>query len=188
MPEPPPASPGDLHRALIRFIDVLEAHDTPYMIVGAIAVAVWGRPRTTADVDVTIRADAAALDTLTERARASGFAADDRWLEWNPLLRGSQVRLLSSDIVIDAMRPRDQHEEAALDRRRPVQFEGRALWVAAPDDLILMKLKAGRPRDFEDAIGILAAQGGALDEAYLMSWARRLGVMDELAYLLGEER
>jgi hypothetical protein len=49
-----------------------------------------------------------------------------------------------------------------------------------------MKLKAGRPRDFEDAIGILAAQRGVLDEAYMFDWARRIGVADELSYVLTE--
>ena len=41
--------------------------------------------------------------------------------------------------------------------------------------MILMKLKAGRPRDFEDAVGVLVVQREMLDEAYMVDWARRLG-------------
>jgi hypothetical protein len=76
------------------------------------------------------------------------------------------------------MRPRDV--------RQAVPLEGRPLWFAAPEDLILMKLKAGRPRDFEDALGVLVAQRAMLDEAYMTDWARRLGIADELAYVLRE--
>jgi hypothetical protein len=156
------------------------------MVVGALAVAVWGRPRATADIDVTVLGDAAQLEAVVAAAARSGFTTDERWLEWNPLLRGLQVRLTSHDAVVDAMRPRDRHEETALDRRRAVDVEGRPLWVVAPDDLILMKLKVGRPHDFEDAMGVLTAQRATLDDAYLEDWARRIGVLDELSYLLGE--
>lgn len=87
---------------------------------------------------------------------------------------------------VDVMRPRDSHEERAIQRRRPLAIEGHRLWFAAPDDLILMKLKAGRPRDFEDAVGVLVAQREALDEGYMADWARRLTIADELAYVLRE--
>lgn len=186
MPDPvPPPAPG-LHETLLRFVDVLEARDVAYMIVGAVAVGVWGRPRTTLDIDVTIRADTAGLEAIAAAAAPLEFVVDRQWLEWNPLLRGQQLRLTRGGVMVDAMRPRDSHEEMALDRRRDVVVDTRRLWFAAPDDLVLMKLKAGRPRDFEDVVGILTSQGGALDRPYLFDWARRLGVADELAYVLRE--
>jgi hypothetical protein len=49
-----------------------------------------------------------------------------------------------------------------------------------------MKIKVGRPRDFEDAATVLAAQRADLDEGYLADWASRLGVADEMSYLLRE--
>lgn len=49
-----------------------------------------------------------------------------------------------------------------------------------------MKLKVGRPRDFEDAIVVLVEQRDTVDEAYMTRWAERLGIADELAYLLRE--
>ncbi len=35
--------------------------------------------------------------------------------------------------------------------------------VAAAEDLVVMKVLAGRPKDFEDVKSIVAAQGGKLD-------------------------
>jgi hypothetical protein len=182
--EPSAAAPDALQRALTEFVSFLESRGIAYMIVGAMAVAVWGRPRATADIDVTLRLDREALGALAEHAESAGFPLDRQWLEWNPSLRGQQIRLTRGGLTVDAMRPRDAHEEAALARRRPVPVAGRTLWLVAPDDLILMKLKAGRPRDFEDALTVLMAQRGSLDEGYLSDWAARLGVSGELAYLL----
>lgn len=133
------------------------------MIVGAVAVGAWGRPRATADIDVTVLVDEAGLEQIAREA---------------------QVRLTATGVVVDVMRPRDSHEERAIQRRRPLAIDGHRLWFAAPDDLILMKLKAGRPRDFEDAVGVLVAQREALDEGYMADWARRLTIADELAYVL----
>ncbi|MBI4512486.1 MAG: hypothetical protein HY702_00110 [Gemmatimonadetes bacterium] len=156
------------------------------MIVGAVAVGVWGRPRATADIDVTVFVDAAGLDGIVLAAEPLGLDLDRQWQEWNPLRRGAQVRLTAADVVVDAMRPRDSHEEGAIHRRRALAIETRQLWFVAPDDLILMKLKAGRPRDFEDAVGVLVLQREILDEPYMTDWARRLGILDELAYVLRE--
>ena len=180
------AEPADeLRRALVELVAFLESRRIPYMIVGAMAVAVWGRPRATADIDVTLRIDREGLESLAEHAGSSGFLLDRQWLEWNPSLRGHQIRLTRAGVSVDAMRPRDAHEDAALTRRQPVPVEGHTLWFVAPDDLILMKLKAGRPRDFEDAMTVLTAQRASLDDAYLSDWAARLGISDELTYLLG---
>lgn len=53
-----------------------------------------------------------------------------------------------------------------------------------PEDLILLKLKAGRPTDFEDALGIVMNPHLQLDLAYLREWADRLGLQGELRYVL----
>ncbi len=87
------------------------------MIVGAMAVAVWGRPRATADIDVTLRIDRGDLESLAEHAESSGFLLDRQWFEWNPLLRGHQIRLTRGGLTMDAMRTRDAHEEGHRGRR-----------------------------------------------------------------------
>jgi hypothetical protein len=175
-----------LRQTLFRLADLLEAEGIVYMIVGALAVAMWGRPRATADIDVTLHGDAERLEALATRAERAGFRLDREWLQWQPLLRDRHRRLTAPGGIVDLMRPRDDQEEAALGRRRHLLVEGRPLPFVAPDDLILMKLKAGRPRDFEDAASVLAAQRELIDEGYMSDWARRLGVDEELTYLLGE--
>lgn len=176
----------ELRHTLFRLADLLEADGVVYMVVGALAVAAWGRARATADIDVTLGVDAERLETLAGGAESVGLTVDREWLEWQPLLRARHRRLIGEGVVVDLMRPRDDHEDGALARRRYLPVYHRRLPFAAPDDLILMKLKAGRPHDFEDALSVLIAQRETIDERYMVDWARHLGIADELNYLLGQ--
>lgn len=179
--------PERLHRALSEISALLDARGNPYMAVGAIAVAIWGRPRATVDIDVTVLTDPAGLEALAQAATAAAFAVDEEWQTANPLLHGQHLRLIRHDIVIDLMRPRNDHEHHALGRSRRVAMAGKSVPVVAPDDLILMKLKVGRPRDFDDALGVLEMRRAEMDETYLFDWAQRLGITDELAWLMDAE-
>lgn len=183
-PEPLPIHPDRLRQSLFRFVDLLESRHIPYMIIGAMAVAMWGQPRATADVDFTVLTDPEGLESLGAEAERQGFVIDRQWLEWNPLQREFQMRLTSGEVLIDVSRPRDRHDEAALDRRRALEVEGRTLWFVSAEDLIIMKLKAGRPRDFEDVVSVLSRQRDKLDILYMEDWAWRLRVYDELSYVL----
>lgn len=71
-----------------------------------------------------------------------------------------------------------------LDRRRAVNFHGLTIWMSSPEDLVLMKLRASRPRDFDDVISIVKNPRLQLDLDYLWNWADRLGLQDELQYVL----
>lgn len=53
-----------------------------------------------------------------------------------------------------------------------------------PEDYILMKAKAGRPRDFSDANRVASQTLDELDYRYLRAWSRRLGIFEELQYIV----
>ncbi len=182
--EPTQVQPDRFRQTLLKFVALLEEQQIPYMIIGAMAVVMWGKPRATVDIDFTVLTDPDGLDAIGAKAEREGFAIDRQWLEWHPMQRGLQLRLTSADILIDVVRPMDQHQEEAFHRRRPVVLGGRSVWFVSPEDLIVMKLKAGRPHDFEDAVSVLSAQKGKLDEKYMADWAWRIGVYDEFTYIL----
>lgn len=80
---------------------------------------------------------------------------------------------------------------AELGRRQRADILGVSTWVASPEDTILSKLEwsalaGGSARQMGDVRGVLAAQGTALDRAYLAAWAERLGVAAVLEGLLAE--
>lgn len=87
-------------------------------------------------------------------------------------------------IPLNILLTADAHEEITLTRRHPLEILGIHTWVCGPEDLILMKLKASRPHDFEDVLSIVSNPNLTLDLDYLWSWAERLGLQSELHYVL----
>ena len=52
----------------LRVGEAIEHSRITYMIVGAVAVGAWGRPRATADIDVTVLADETGLEAIVRAA------------------------------------------------------------------------------------------------------------------------
>lgn len=177
-------SPTDLGRSVLATVDLLRRARLRYMIIGGIAVSIWGRPRTTLDIDFVVLTDREGLDRFGARAERRGFHIDRQWAEWNPMARANQLRLIHRNLRIDLLLPAGEHDRHALTRRCLRSWYHRRLWFVAPEDLILQKLKVGRPRDFEDALSIFEVQKGRLDEAYLLWWGGKLGIAAELCYVM----
>ena len=53
----------ELESALVEVASLLEEIGLPYMLIGGLAVALWGEPRATLDVDVSVFARADIIDT-----------------------------------------------------------------------------------------------------------------------------
>lgn len=185
MPEP---GPEEFSHALFKIVDLLETVGATYFIFGAVAVGIWGRIRATLDVDFMIQTDDAGFGRIEAMAEPLGLTVDRQWLDWNPQRSGVQLRLILEPFRADVVRAIGAHDLASMERRRRVNWRGRPLWVVSPEDLILQKLNAQRDQDLIDAVGIVeeqrGVQRGALDEEYLDLWAGRLGIEQELAYIL----
>jgi hypothetical protein len=156
-------------------------------LIGALAVSAWGRIRTTQDIDLLVLSHQPARAELIDAFLARGFQPDTIWMELNPMAKDVVSRLihpLHPGIPLDLVFAVDPQSESALARRQSLQVFGISLWVCSPEDLILLKLKASRPRDFEDALGIIKNPRLQLDFAYLWSWADRLRLQGELHYIL----
>lgn len=169
---------------LARVVACFQRERVLYVLIGAWALAVWGRPRATNDVDFLVLVNEADLARLSERMTQAGMALDETWLHWNPLLRGFQLRFQFQGTTVDVFRPRDAHDRQIFQRKRKKRLDGRYYWLVCPEDFILQKLKVGRPRDFEDALSVLERSGKSLDKRYLQRWADRIGIGAELNYIL----
>ncbi len=156
----------------------------PYTIVGGFAGNVWGVARATLDIDVLVGGRPSQFDRLISLADRNNLQPRPEFLELNPLLRGFMVRCRIENLHVDFLRPRDVHDRNVLRRRRQATFAGHRLWFPTAEDLILMKLKVGRDRDFDDATRIVEQQSPNLNQDYLLHWAERLGIQDELRYAL----
>ena len=88
-------------------------------------------------------------------------------------------------VDIDIFLAETRLQESLLARRSRLEVDGVPAWVVSPEDLILLKLIASRPRDIGDVMDILMAQG-QLDEEYLRRWATELGLLDALNRVMNE--
>jgi Nucleotidyltransferase of unknown function (DUF6036) len=151
-------------RALQALCLALDDARLPYMLVGGQANAVWGEPRATLDIDVTVWAEGRpnAVSQLTVRFRAlvaepETFVRETRVL---PLESADGVRI----DVIFGMLP---FEEEAIKRARPIRVAAMEVRVCTPEDLILMKILSDRERDIADARGVALRRMDDLDLEYL---------------------
>lgn len=158
-----------IHRTLADVADFLNKQDVPFAVIGGIAAAVRGEPRFTADVDIVVGIELDRAVALIDAAGKTPF---------RPLLSDAAdvvrvafllpLRHIETNIKVDLAIGVTGFERQMITRSTIVEFGDCSMPVATSEDLILMKLLAGRPRDTDDASGIIARQGEALDWEYLL--------------------
>ena len=156
---------------------VLPAWCDGWYLFGAQAVGVWGTPRLSADVDITIRLRVPDTLAFVNGMREAGF--DLRVADAEDFARRTRVLPFvhrESRIPVDAVLAGPGPEEEFLSRARTVAIEGVPVPVISPEDLIVTKVLAGRPKDVEDVRGILGQRGADLD---LGRVRRLLGLLEE---------
>jgi predicted nucleotidyltransferase len=168
-------------RVLGEATGALESASIEYGLLGGIASAVFGRPRSTLDVDIFIRPqDVARAQEMLSRA---GFEPKPSQHNW---LRKCVKERVLVDLIFTA-KGGIYLDEAMLARIRPVAYRGLSLRVVPPEDLVVMKAIASdqdTPGYWHDALGIIA--GSELDWNYLLHRAR-IGPRRVLALLLHAE-
>ena len=176
-----------LDHAIHDITRALESLRIAYAIIGGIANAVWGEPRATIDVDVTVAVDDDdLLATVPAIARSFRVPVSD------PVAFVQQTRVLPLDtadgVRIDVIFALLPFELEAIRRAKDVTIADRTVHVVTPEDLILMKIISERPRDAADAEAIVRRRIGELDQAYLEPRIRELAVALESDVILDRWR
>jgi hypothetical protein len=163
----PQTVPAELLAALANAFSELRAQ---WYLFGAQAAMVWGRPRLTADIDVTVRLEPEDPERLVRTLQARGFSlrvgdADD----FIHRTRVFPFLHVASGMPLDIVLAGPGLEDLFLSRARPVTMGGIVVPVISPEDLIATKILAGRPKDIEDVRGILRERLPDLDLALIRS-------------------
>jgi hypothetical protein len=139
------------------------------IVIGGLAVAIWGEPRLTRDVDlkVLLQRDRA---QLLVKALPAGF----RCLADQPEETLRRVGFLfvqdAAGIRIDFLLAETGFDVEALSRRRQVEMVAEKIAVCTAEDLIVYKMVSTRPRDHDDVLGVVRRQQDKLDDDYVTSW------------------
>jgi hypothetical protein len=139
-----------------------------YAFGGALALAYYGVPRATVDIDVNIfvlpsefASVARALSPLGVQANAAAHAR---------VKRDAQVRLFWNETAIDLFFAEDKFHVNAEMRRRNVEFGDVMIAVLAPEDLMVCKVVFDRKKDWLDIEQMLLATAGELDIDDVRAW------------------
>jgi predicted nucleotidyltransferase len=183
----------DLAQALQELTGLIESRALRYVVMGGLAVRVHGIPRPTYDIDFTVAIKRSDLPGLFSAVEALGYTVADAyksgWVDEVSGLPLVKFGLYFEDgaIDIDVFLAESPFQEEVLKRAQRHPIDGYSVWLVTPEDLILLKLLANRPRDIADIGDILFTQG-ALDESYLRRWADGLALSERLDQVLRDRQ
>lgn len=157
-----------------------------WYLFGAQAAVLWGRARTTADVDVTVEIELSQVEELLAAARKAGLVEREK----NTLQLARSARVVPlvtrSGMDVDVVLAGTGLEQTFLARARIVAIGELEIPIISPEDLIVAKLIAGRPRDIEDVRGVVEQRGRRLDVDYIEETLRDIEQQLELDGLLAQ--
>ncbi len=150
------------------------------IVIGGIAATLMGMPRLTVDIDAVLLLSIQELPELLQVAKEQGLepridSADD-------FARRHRVLLLShvpTGIPIDISLGMLPFEKEAVERSVKRTVEGVTFQVPTPEDLIILKAVAHRPKDLMDIQAIIENQHD-LDRARIEYWVKEFAQTMEL--------
>jgi predicted nucleotidyltransferase len=150
------------------------------VIVGGIAVSLLGSPRYTADVDAVFLISLDDLPRLMDNATKLGI--ESRIDDPIGFARKNRILLLrhvASGIDIDLSLGILPFEVEMVERSTEIDVGSLRLRLPTPEDLIIMKAIAHRPKDLGD-IQAVAANYPGLDKERIRFWIEQFGeVLDQ---------
>ncbi|MCB1093356.1 MAG: hypothetical protein KDL87_17595 [Verrucomicrobiae bacterium] len=166
-------------------VAALEKACIPHMLVGGLSSNIYSIPRSTKDVDFVVKLESSAFLREIECHLPDGFTFDPQITFEN--ITGNVRHLLRIDgtpLVVELfeLREGDAFQSERFRRRKSLHLPSlnRSVPIPTAEDVVVQKLRWARPKDLEDARGVMAVQGSALDYDYIRKWCLELGILDRL--------
>ena len=158
----------------------LDKSKIPYMIIGGQAVLLYGTPRLTRDIDITLDVDTDKFSTIEEICRKSGLEI----LPENPEDFARETKVLpaeepKSKIRVDFIFSFTEYEAQAIKRAKQVSMDEYPVKFASPEDVIIHKMVAARAIDEEDVKNILIKNKKSIDLKYIRKWLSEFSKISE---------
>ena len=151
----------------------LEQRSIDYVVIGGQALLIYGEPRLTKDIDITLAVGPERL------ADIQTLVSEHQWkiLVDSPKDFVSRTLVLpcldpGSGIRIDFIFSFSLYEKQVMQRARRIMIGKSKVCFASLEDFIIHKIIAGRPRDLEDVRTVLL-KNPKPDSAYLHKWLRQ---------------
>ena len=157
----------------------LKKRDIPYMIIGGQAVLLYGEPRLTRDIDITLGVNVDRLDDLLAVVQELTLKPLPKDLK--SFVRQTMVLPAldeTTGIRVDFIFSFTPYETEAINRSKKIKILNQEVNFASPEDLIIHKIFAGRPRDIEDVRTVLL-KNPDIDVRYVRKWLKEFDLFSE---------
>ena len=145
----------------------LKQEKLPYMIIGGQAVLIYAEPRLTRDIDIILGIGIEGYSKLELLCKHLGLRKlvnhGSKFVSETNVLPVIDVK---SNIRVDFIFSDTSYERAAISKAKKIIIDRTEVMVAQPEDVIIHKMIAGRPRDLEDVSNIMIKQK-TIDRVYI---------------------
>jgi len=150
----------------------LKKDSIPYMVIGGQAVLLYGEPRLTKDIDITLGVGVRELNKLKETISSLGLKIlverDEEFVERNMVLPTLDEK---SGIRVDFIFSFSPYGRQAIERAKDIKLGRSMVRFASLEDVVIHKVIAGRARDLEDIQSILL-KNQKYDSDYIEKWLK----------------
>jgi len=153
-------------------VTLLENAEVDYLLIGGVAIGVWGKPRVTQDVDFIVFIPREDIEKIIKKGKILGFQF--KKVAHPQFPEAGVFKLYYGIYHVDFIIASTELEKIAFKRKVKVRIFGKEVFVPSKEDLILLKLIPGRGIDIFDAENIAKRYSGKLDKKYLQEWAQKL--------------
>lgn len=157
---------------LARVSAALVECNIPYMIIGGQAVLLYGEPRLTRDIDITLGANTNHLNQLLavlQKISLKPIPEDvETFVKQTMVLPALDE---ATGIRVDFIFSFTPYETEAIKRAKKIDILSQEVCFASMEDLIIHKIFAGRPRDLEDVRAIFLKNPDP-DIKYIQGWLK----------------
>lgn len=173
------------YELLQQVISAFEELNIRYIVTGSVASMAYGEPRLTNDIDIVADIKIEQIALLERYFPYDEFYFDaDMILE--AIIHRSQFNIIhpKSGLKVDIILYQDtQFDRSRFSRSKRIQpAEGYRADFAAPEDVIIKKMEyykeGGSDKHLRDITGILKVSGHDVDREYIVTWAKKLGLME----------
>lgn len=148
----------------------LKKASIPYMVIGGQAVLLYGEPRLTKDIDITLGLGIDELRKLIEIVSSVPLRIlvnnVEEFVQRTMVLPAMEDE---SGIRVDFIFSFSPYERQAIERAKDVKMRRGYVKFASLEDVVIHKLLAGRARDIEDVKSIIL-KNPDYDSAYIEKW------------------
>ena len=169
-----------LEKLIKRVAQRLDEDKISYMVIGGQAVLIYGRPRLTRDIDITLGIDADDFALVEKACKKLNL----KMLPEKPEDFAKETRVLPTEekksrIRVDFVFSFSEYERQAIKRTKRVNINNYPVKFASCEDVIIHKMVAGRAIDEEDVKSVLIKNKDSIDLKYVRRWLSQFNKTSE---------